>query len=237
MSTNQGVAVPTSSSEHEKIRILCYGDSNTWGYNPENGFRYPPESRWPAVMKDGFPEGWTVIEEGLPGRTTVFDDPIADFRKGAGFLSVLLETHLPLDLVILMLGTNDTKCRFSVPTYDIGLGLGRLIDEIGSFSFESKGGRTPDILIVAPPPILEIQGTPESFIGAPEKSKRFAEVFQKVAEEKKCLFFDAGQVISSSPIDGLHFSAESQRILGRALAHYLAPPLQERIIYGHSRDR
>jgi lysophospholipase L1-like esterase len=188
-------------------------------------------------MKDNLPESWIVIEEGLPGRTTVFDDPITAFRKGAGFLSALLETHIPLDLLIIMLGTNDAKCRFSAPAYDIGLGLGVLVDEVRGFPFGQRGEYAPGILIVAPPPILSVQGTPESFIGAPEKSKNFAEVFRKVAEEKDCLFFDSGQIISSSPIDGLHFSAESHRDLGRALARYLAPILKERTTHGHSFDR
>jgi lysophospholipase L1-like esterase len=230
-------ALVVSSSGSEKPRILCYGDSNTWGYNPENGFRYLPESRWPSVMQDSLPESWTVIEEGLPGRTTVFDDPITPFRKGAGFLSVLLETHIPLDLIIIMLGTNDTKYRFSASIHDIGLGLGVLVDEIGRFPFEMMGGRRPDILIIAPPPIRSVQNIPGSFMGAFEKSKNFAEVFRRVAEEKKCLFFDAGKVVSSSPIDGVHFSAESHKDLGRALARYVTPILLERTLHGHSFDR
>jgi len=229
--------LPKSSFELEKIRILCYGDSNTWGYDPENGLRYPPESRWPIVMGMNLPEGWIVIEEGLPGRTTVFEDPLTPFRKGAGLLSMLLETHMPLDLVILMLGTNDAKSRFSASAYDIGLGVGVLVDEVRGFPFEVRCGRSPSILIIAPPKIHAVQGTPESFIGAPEKSGNFAQVFQKIAEEKHCLFFDADKVVASSLIDGLHLSAEAQRELGRAIAHYIVPILLERNAYGHSLDR
>jgi lysophospholipase L1-like esterase len=136
-----------------------------------------------------------------------------------------------------MLGTNDTKYRFSACAYDIGLGLDVLVDEIRGFPFREKGENTPAILIVSPPPILSVQGTPENFIGASEKSNHFPEVFKKVAEKKDCLFFNAGQIISSSRIDGLHFSAESHRKLGRALAHYLVSILQERTSYGHSLDR
>ena len=94
--------------------ILCYGDSNTWGYNPSMGGRYARDERWPGVLRKELGEGYLVIEEGLNGRTTVWDDPIEGYKNGKTYLVPCLETHKPLDLVIILLGTNDLKMRFSV---------------------------------------------------------------------------------------------------------------------------
>ena len=108
--------------------ILCYGDSNTWGYDPANQTRYPRDVRWPGVLRNGLGDGYIVIEEGLNGRTTVWDDPIELDKNGATYLRPCIQTHKPLDFVIIMLGTNDLKTRFSLPAYDIASGAGVLVD-------------------------------------------------------------------------------------------------------------
>lgn len=89
--------------------ILCYGDSNTWGYTPGTGERHAPDVRWTGVLRRLLGEGWEVLEEGMNGRTTVFDNPMSQGRNGSAYLLTCLETHKPLDLVILMLGTNDLR--------------------------------------------------------------------------------------------------------------------------------
>ena len=113
-------------------RILCYGDSNTWGYDAAADDRFPEEVRWTGVLQQLLGEGFRVIEEGQPGRTTVWDDPIEEHRNGKTALYSVLESQSPVDLVVLMLGTNDLKPRFSLNAFDIAAGLERLRDWVDS---------------------------------------------------------------------------------------------------------
>jgi lysophospholipase L1-like esterase len=108
--------------------ILCYGDSNTWGFNPVTQDRYPMTERWTGVLAQALGAGYHVIEEGLNGRTTLWDDPIEEWRNGKTYLLPCLWSHKPIDLVTLMLGTNDLKERFSVSAYDIAASAGVIVD-------------------------------------------------------------------------------------------------------------
>ena len=108
--------------------VMCYGDSNTWGYNPATQQRYPRDERWTGVLQELLGADYRVIEEGLNGRTTVWDDPIEGYKNGREYLIPCLESQKPLDLVIIMLGTNDLKLRFSLPAYDIAEGAGVLVE-------------------------------------------------------------------------------------------------------------
>lgn len=197
--------------------VLCYGDSNTWGYNPSTGGRYPRDVRWPGVLRKELGDGYLVIEEGLNGRTTVWDDPIEGYKNGKTFLVPCLETHKPLDLVIILLGTNDLKMRFSVSAYDIANGAGVLV-QIAQKSETGRGGGAPQVLLLAPPPVAKLTGFAEMFEGAEHKSERFAEHYARVAEERGCAFLDTGQVIVSSDLDGIHLEAIDHEKLGVAVA-------------------
>jgi len=168
-------------------------------------------------METSLGPGWRVIEEGLNGRTTAFEDQVRTDRRGLTCLPMLLDTHSPLDLVIVMLGTNDTKTRIHVPVTDIGLGWTRIADTILR-GFQYTEGNVPQLLLVAPPVILPSPGLTETFEGAVEKSMRFAEVLSGVARQFGCHFFNSGDVVQSSPIDGIHLSPESQVMLGKAMA-------------------
>jgi lysophospholipase L1-like esterase len=203
--------------------ILCYGDSNTWGYNPSTGGRYPRDARWPGVLRKELGEGYLVIEEGLNGRTTVWDDPIEGYKNGKTYIIPCLETHKPLDFVIIMLGTNDLKMRFSVSAYDIASGAGVLVQTVQK-SETGPGGSAPQVLLLAPPPVAfgraasALTGFAEMFKGAEKKSRRFAEHYARVAQERGCVFLDAGQVIVSSDLDGIHLEASEHKKLGGAVA-------------------
>jgi len=213
----EGLLMISGTGSERSMEVLCFGDSNTWGYNPADGSRYDRKTRWPCVMASDLGSGWHIVEEGLSGRTTVFEDEIEAHRRGLDAIVMLLETHWPLDLVIIMLGTNDLKCRFGVVPRDISLGWARIIKTIRERSLWFAG-KAPEILLVSPPPVREVSTLNESFAGAPEKSTRFAETGRRVAQEVGCLFFDAGSTVSSSPVDGIHLSAESQIRLGHSLA-------------------
>jgi len=197
--------------------VLCYGDSNTWGYNPENKERYDRETRWTGVMQQALGEDYYVIEEGLNGRTTVWEDPIELHKNGSTYLPPCLETHKPLDLVIIMLGTNDLKVRFSVSAYDIAKSMGTLIEIVKKSNCGLKNG-APEILILAPPPLGKLTEYAEMLTGGIEKSKKLARYYSEIAEEYNVHFFDTSSVIKSSDIDGVHFEKEAHSALGKALA-------------------
>jgi len=200
------------------ISVLCYGDSNTWGYDPATLDRFPRDVRWTGVLRRELGDGYLVIEEGLNGRTTVWDDPIEGYKNGKKYLIPCLETHRPVDLVIIMLGTNDLKMRFSVSAYDIANGAGVLVDIVQK-SAAGPNGRAPQVLLIAPPPLATLTGGfAEMFTGAPAKALRFAEEYSRVAQEKGCHFLDAGSVIVSSDLDGIHFEAGEHAKLGQAVA-------------------
>lgn len=206
--------------------ILCYGDSNTWGSDPETGQRLPPDVRWTGVMRLALGEGFTVIEEGLPGRTTVWDDPLEDGRNGRAYFLPCLESHTPLDLVLILLGTNDLKTRFALSPLEIAYGAAKLAYlALGS----SAGPRdeAPQVMLLAPPPTKPLTDIyAMTLVGAEVKSALFATCYRHVAEEIDCPFFDTGSVIESSAIDGIHFDREAHRALGLALANQVRQYLE-----------
>ncbi len=202
--------------------IVCYGDSNTWGAIPMPSrpemARYAPADRWPGVLREKLGASHTVIEEGLNGRTTVHDDPVDGVHKnGRRFLPVVLETHAPIDLLVIMLGTNDLKLRFSVPPYDIADGAGVLVD-MARASANKPAAKPPAVLLVAPAPLVELTWLAEMFTGGLEKSRRLGAEMRRVAEDRGVPFLDAGTVIRSSTVDGIHLDKAEQRKLGEAVA-------------------
>jgi lysophospholipase L1-like esterase len=197
--------------------ILCYGDSNTWGYNPATQGRYARDERWTGVLQQELGEGYRVIAEGLNGRTTVWDDPIEEYRSGKEYLIPCLGSHKPIDLVVIMLGTNDLKARFSVPAHDVAAGAGVLVDIVAKSETGPRDG-APEVLLVAPPPLAELSDFAEMFEGGKEKSTQLSRHFRLVAEERGCALLDAGEVISSSEQDGIHLDLAEQRKLGLSIA-------------------
>ena len=201
--------------------ILCYGDSNTWGYEPEIATRYAPDVRWPGVLQHELGRGYAVIEEGLCGRTTVWDDPIEGYKNGKAYLIPCLDSHKPLDLVIIMLGTNDLKVRFSLPASDIAKGAGVLVGMVKQ-STAGHNDQPPLVLLLAPPPTTTPQEKwVESLGDASERSRGFSARYAAIAQEKGCRFFDTSAVIRSSPIDGVHLEASEHRKLGKAVAEII----------------
>jgi lysophospholipase L1-like esterase len=197
--------------------IVAFGDSNTWGSEPGVGVRFAPETRWTGVMQLELGPAWRVIEEGLNGRTTVFDDPIEPDRRGADYLPPCLRSHAPLDLLIIALGCNDLKQRFSASAGDIANGAERLIQMARAEPVGPRGA-PPAIILVAPPPLGRLSELAEMFAGGAEKSKRLAARYREVAERNAVGFVDAGEFVVCSDRDGIHFEADQHAILGRAMA-------------------
>ncbi|MBI5382843.1 MAG: SGNH/GDSL hydrolase family protein [Opitutae bacterium] len=202
-------------------RILCFGDSNTWGAIPATPDRYAAGQRWPGVMARSLGDDFTVIEEGQPGRTTLWADPVERVASGLTDLPVCLVHHRPLDAVILLLGTNDTKARFGVGPEEIAGGierLGRLVLTRGA----GREQRAPHLLIVAPPPLAKLTAHAALFAGGTEKSRGLSARYAAVARRLGAGYYAAERVVHSSDRDGIHWDAESHAALGRALAPLIA---------------
>ncbi|MCC6458625.1 MAG: SGNH/GDSL hydrolase family protein [Caldilineaceae bacterium] len=198
--------------------VLCYGDSNTWGCNPANEERFGLDVRWPGILRTTLGTDYWVVEEGLSGRTTVWDDPIEGDKNGKTQLPSILYTHHPFELIIIMLGTNDLKMRFSVPAYDIANGAGVLVDIVNK-SGCGPNGSAPQVLLVAPPPIATLKDFfADIFEAADTKSRRFAHEYERVAKLYGCHFLDAGSIIVSSEQDGIHLDASEHAKLAHAIA-------------------
>ena len=199
--------------------ILCFGDSNTHGYNSKTGGRFTVEERWTKLLQRKLGDDYYVIEEGCGGRTTVFDDAVSEGRNGLSTLVPCIASHNPLDLIIVMLGTNDLKSRFQATAWDLGKAMGRVIDTIQGFPF-GPAYPVPQILVVSP--VLIKEGIENGIYGcftrdAAERSRAFAGEYAQVCREKGCHFLDAAAVTEASDEDKLHMTAEGHRKLAIAL--------------------
>ena len=200
-------------------RILCFGDSNTWGFTPVTGERMAADVRWPGVMQAELGDGFLVIEEAQNGRTTVWDDPYELVNKnGAKHLPVILESQAPVDLVIVMLGINDLKNHFNQNALSIADSCGVLVDRILA-SEAGPENAAPKVMLIAPAPVSE-GSCPfgHLFDKAAEVSSGFKEAYAEVAEERGIPFLNAGDYASCPAPDTIHIDAESCGRLGRAVA-------------------
>jgi lysophospholipase L1-like esterase len=211
---------------------LCFGDSNTHGTLAMrfagDRRRLPRDARWPHVMAQALGQDWEVMAEGHPGRTSVFADPIEGSHKnGQLALPVLLESHRPLDLVVVMLGTNDLKARFGASASDIALGVEQLVTEILR-SDAGLAGSAPQVLVVAPCAVQETGVFAEVFAGAAPKSRALPAALAAVAARHGAGFFDAGIVASVDPVDGIHLDAAGHQAIGAGLAAAVRKQLASR---------
>ena len=199
--------------------ILCYGDSNTWGADPESGRRYDENTRYTRILASLLGPDYDVIEEGLPGRTTVYETEVDHYVNGRTYLYPCLRSHMSLDLVILMLGTNDLSTGRAVNAYYAAAGVERLVNLIHHWSHDEKLP-CPQILIVSPPLIRQVDLHPicEVFPGswAAEQSRLFRKHYMEVAENRGCAFL-AAEDHTEPGCDGVHLTPDSHRRLAEAL--------------------
>ena len=201
--------------------VLCFGDSNTYGQTSADrpASRFGPTERWPGVMRAALGPHWMVIEEGLSGRTTVHPDPIEGaWLNGRAYLTPCVLSHRPLDVIILMLGTNDLKARFHSPSNEIATGMRVLIEDIRRLD-AGPGGAMPEVILVSPPPVRrDLRGWEPVFEGAYDKSRELAAAYESVADLTEVHYFDAGSVARSAEVDGFHLDQDSHAALGEAMA-------------------
>jgi lysophospholipase L1-like esterase len=202
--------------------LLTFGDSNTHGTRPlvtPGVFeRHAPADRWPHVAAAALGPGWTLCPEGLPGRTTAFDDPVTGAHlNGLTGLRIALLTHAPIDVLTVMLGTNDCKTRFGAAPEAIAAGLAALLDLALLPDLQARSGGFR-ILVIAPPPVVEAGILAAQFQGGAAKARALAPLYAAVAAARGAAFLDAAAHAAVSPIDGVHLEAPAHHALGAAVA-------------------
>lgn len=233
-------------------QILCFGDSNTWGYDGESRKRLPWGKRWTSLLQERFDvesrksntaeeageslkpsdqlranenagdkESVRIIEEGLCGRTTIFEDPLRDGRRGTALLPTLLETHDGIDAVVLMLGTNDCKTVFGASADVIGKGIARLLDQIKAYAPDVK------VLLISPIYLGEKvwqEGYDQEFSkDSIQVSKDLEKVYERIAEEKHVQFMRAAAYVKCCEADQEHMNASGHQVFAKAVYENLAP--------------
>lgn len=211
----------------EKIykKIICFGDSNTHGYNSKTGGRFSEEERWTCLLNKYLGENYIVAEEGLEGRTACFEDPLFEGLCGLKYLYPCMMTHKPVDLLIIMLGTNDVKERFSSTAANVAKGMERLVQKAidTPVAFRNK----PNILLITPPPIepgykaTQVYG--EMGENCVEKSRELAPLYEEAAKRLGIHYLDAGRVegVDMYPYDYMHLSLDAHRNLAKHLAEII----------------
>ena len=210
-----------------KKHIVCLGDSNTHGYcaDPhdcaDGGIRFNEGERWTQLLQSKLGDEYLVIEEGLSGRTTCFEDPIFEGLSALNYIHPCLKSHEAVDLLIIMLGTNDTKDRFAASAECIGIGMARLVKK--AMATECWGDRKPSILVVAPPPIGEgMLSSPvaESMgVGCVKKSQELARRYKEQCDYIGVHFADAAQLGAEfNCVDYMHLTKKGHAALAEGLA-------------------
>lgn len=201
-------------------KVLCFGDSNTYGFIPSSGGRYGKDVRWTGVLQKLLGAGFNVIEQGCNNRTCFAQNPDGKLFTGIKILPELLTPDL--DFVILSIGVNDLQFQYGRNLSDFSTGIGALIELVKSKSHSAK-------IILASPPIIR-KNILKSFFAAMfdsesiEKSLKLPEIYEKCAKEKGCIFLDLNKIVKTSDIDGLHYEAEEHRKIAEAFAQLLLNP-------------
>jgi len=235
--------------DKDPLQILCYGDSNTWGLEAGTFRRYRFSTRWPGVTASRMGPRYKILEEGLSGRTTVWDDPLCSWLppnddpsicNGRKSLLPILHSAKPVVAVVIYLGVNDLKARFHLTPTEVANGVGMLVEKVqqanaGPVAFardveDEAGGSNnggPAILIVCPPVVSNEDFFPD-MKGAIEKSFHLVDEYARVAQEKGCQLLDAGTVegVVCSELDGIHLTEEAHSLLGVAIANSLKEMLE-----------
>jgi lysophospholipase L1-like esterase len=206
--------------------LLTFGDSNTHGTPPivtrGEYHRFGPGVRWPSITRAALGSAWEVVEEGLPGRTAQYDDPVMGAHmNGRDGLKMALESHGPIDVMTLMLGTNDAKARFTATPEMVVSGIAGLLDVAQDPVRQDRHGGFK-ILLICPPPVQEVGPIKGEFYGGAARSRALAPLYAALAAARGCAFLDAGTLIATSPIDGVHFDEAAHLVLGKAVAQVVA---------------
>lgn len=202
--------------DHAVRTLVCFGDSNTWGFDPAHpGERFDRDIRWPGRLAEALAGEWEVVSEGLNGRTAALDSPTSEGRNGLTYLVPCLHSHAPVDLVIIFLGTNDVGDRYALPAMTVAESVGRLV-RIVRTSEAGPGHGAPDMLVISPPPFGRVDPDGD-LAGAPPRSKGFSRHFATVCAELDVELLDLRGVASYSDLDGHHLDAAGHAAVAAAV--------------------
>lgn len=202
-------------------KILCFGDSNTWGCSPADSSRFDDKTRWPMVMGSALGADYLIIEDGLNGRTVLNLSPVNIEANGIDWIRSEIQNYIPLDIAVISLGINDVFIGEDVTLQQISDGLENIIDTI-RYGHTSGRYKTPDIIIMSPPEYnTEIEGA-QFFELQINKLKGLPETYLKLSSKKNCLFFNASDYVRGSIIDGSHLDSQSHILLGGKVAEFIS---------------
>lgn len=204
-----------------KKHIVCFGDSNTHGYNGDTTGRFDENERWTCLLQNLLGDDYLILEEGLSGRTTSFEDPLTEGLNSINVINPVLMSHEPVDLLVIMLGTNDTKSRFCLTADEISFGLERLVKKA---KVTECWADKPNVLIVVPKNIdKEYENTlilPQMGPGCAEKSSKLSPLFKEVAYRNNCYYLDANEYVSNNNhTDFMHIDLKGHEELAKVLAN------------------
>ena len=205
--------------------VLCFGDSNTWGYNPASytapfPSRHPHDQRWTGVLAQALGSDFRVIEEGQNGRMTVHHDPFNIARRGLDYLPACLESHKPIDVVVMMLGSNDLKTFLNLPPIEVANGAGVLARLILA-STAGPGNQAPRLLLLCPPAVGGGPHLPDLAIrvfDGPARSHELPRHFEALAASLGCAYLNSQDIVVPSATDGIHLDTSEHAKLGEAVA-------------------
>ena len=205
----------------EKIRILCFGDSLTWGYHPVKRDRYGEDERWTGILQSLLGDGYKVIEEGQNSRTIATDDPTEGEKNGLSYIIPCLESQRPLDLMVLLLGTNDMKRRYGYSAEDIAGEMERFLEKVWTYNHFHLND-VMKIVLMSPPVVGEnVQGTSMRDAFDLERtvqiSRELQEWYRHLAETYGCFYLDTSQTVKVSPTDGVHLDPEGNQKMAEAV--------------------
>ena len=205
-----------------KYTVVCFGDSLTWGWNPNDFTRFPEDVRWPGVLQDRLGSDYKIIEEGQTSRTINCDDPAEGEKNGLKYIIPCMESHAPFDLLIIMLGTNDVKQKFSLNSLNIMGEMRTFLEKVCSY-IHFKQNDSIKTLLIAPPHLGD--NIEKSWLGemfdlhnGVKKSKELGKCYRILADQHHIEFMDASKYVKASEFDSIHLDAENQIKLGEAIA-------------------
>lgn len=201
-----------------KKRIVCFGDSNTWGYDSKSQSRFSEEVRWPKLLQKLLGDSFEVIEEGLPGRSSASDDPLSEGLNGLKYIHPCLMSHAPIELVIIMLGTNDTKQRFNLTSFNIAQAISRLANKAQN-TLAGADNSYAKVLVVIPPPIkpgyINSTMAPSMGVGCDLKSKDLSKNLKGLLRLQNTKFLDTKYHLEMNNIDFMHLDKENHKKLAK----------------------
>lgn len=202
----------------QALRILCFGDSNVWGRSGASIERYPINVRWTGILQKRLGNDYEIIEEGLRSRLTDFDDddPLFPGRNGLAYLQPCLESHNPLDIVILWLGINNFKARFNQDAFMVAQSIGRLVEVVKTVAHTPKHTATR-VILISPPVVREEHLPSNQFTGAGKKSKHFGKYLEEIAKRLSCDCIDMAQYVHAGNVDGVHLEPDQHPIVANIM--------------------